>query len=240
MSVAVDLLALGAHPDDMDLICGGTLAKMHRAGHTTGIVDLTAGEMGTRGTPEKRAKEAARAAEILGVKLRVNAGLPDAQLKNDDASRKVIVELLRRFRPSTVILTFPAGRHPDHRIGTELCRDACFFSGLKNYPAEGSARRPEKIIYALAYRENPVKPTLVVDISDVFEIKMAAIKSYSTQFDGVHSAGELFPTGQDLYDLVRTQDAHYGSLIRCAYGEPFYTDETVRIDDVVAMGVRSV
>lgn len=240
MSETVDLLAVGAHPDDMELTCGGTLARMHALGHKTGIIDLTRGEMGTRGTPETRAKESRQADEILGISVRESAGFPDARLKNDDDTRRAMVEVLRRLRPTTVILPFVQGKHPDHRVASLMCRDACFLSALKNYPAEGKVHRPHKILYALAYREDPIKPTFVVDTSDFFEIKLTAVKCYASQFDGVQSAGELFPTGQDLYDLIRTQDAHCGSLIRCAYGEPFYTEETIRVDDVVALGVSSM
>jgi LmbE family N-acetylglucosaminyl deacetylase len=150
------------------------------------------------------------------------------------------VTQLRHFAPKVVILPFPQGRHPDHRVTSELARDACFLSGLARYDAAGAPHRPEKILYALAYREDTVKPTFVVDISAQFERKMAAVRCYASQFDGAKWAGELFPTGQDLYSLVETQNAHYGSLIRAAYGEPFYTHETVRIDDVVTMGVRSL
>jgi LmbE family N-acetylglucosaminyl deacetylase len=139
-----------------------------------------------------------------------------------------------------VILPFPEGRHPDHRVTTELGRDACFLAGLVRYDAPGKPHRPEKIVYAMAYREDPVKPTFVVDISAQFDRKLAAIRCYASQFDGATWAGELFPNGQDLYTLVGTQNAHYGSLIRAAYGEPYLTHETVRIDDMVAMGVRSL
>ena len=240
MTEPVHLLAVGAHPDDVELTCGGTLIKAAGQGYRTGILDLTKGETATRGTPEARLAEAAESARLMGVAERANAGLPDAHLRNDDDMRRAVVELLREFRPRLVILPFPVGRHPDHRVASELCRDACFLSGLRNYPAGGEAHRPHKILYALAYREDPVKPSFVVDISDEFETKLAAIRCYASQFDAVDSAGEIFPTGQQLYELVRTQNAHYGSLIRTAYGEPFMTHETVQIDDIVSMGVRSV
>ena len=151
-----------------------------------------------------------------------------------------MVELIRHFAPRVVILPYPIGRHPDHRVASELGRDACFLAGLARYEAAGAPARPVKILYALAYREDPVKPTFVVDISDQMERKMAAIRCYGSQFDGAKAAGEIFPTGQDLYGLVETQNAHYGSLIRCRYGEPFFTDETVRVDDVITMGVQSI
>jgi bacillithiol biosynthesis deacetylase BshB1 len=240
MSDAVDLLAIAAHPDDAELACGGTLAKAARQGYRTGILDLTRGEMGTRGDPETRQREAQEAARILGVAQRLNASLPDARLTNSDDHRRVLVEFIRRLRPRVVILPFPVGRHPDHRIASELGRDACYLAGLSRYPAGGEPHRPAKILYALAYREDPIKPTFVVDISEEFEAKLQAIRCYASQFDGVKAAGEIFPTGQDLYDLVRIQSAHYGSLIRTRYGEPFMTYETVRIDDVVRLEVSSL
>ncbi len=236
----VDLLAIAAHRDDVELTCAGTLLRAREAGYSTAILDLTAGESGTRGSAELRAAEAARAAEVLGVAERRNAGLPDAYLQNTDETRRVVVELIRHFAPRTVILPFPVGRHPDHRIAAELGRDACFLAGLARYNAAGAPHRPHKILYALAYREDPVKPTFVVDISPQFERKMQAIRCYASQFDGAKNAGEIFPTGQDLYGLVETQNAHYGSLIRTRYGEPFFTHETVRIDDVVALEVQSM
>ncbi|MEP6572553.1 MAG: PIG-L family deacetylase, partial [Gemmatimonadota bacterium] len=202
--------------------------------------DLTAGESGTRGSASLREEEAERAAQILGVTERRNAGLPDAYLANTDATRRVVVELIRHFAPRVVILPFPVGRHPDHRVASELGRDACFLAGLGKYQASGTPHRPHKILYALAYREDPLKPTFVVDISPQFERKLAAIKCYGSQFDGAKNAGEIFPTGQDLYSLVETQNAHYGSLIRRRYGEPFYTNETMLVDNVMALEVQSM
>src|SRR5882762_8705077 len=230
----VDLLAIAAHRDDAQLTCGGTLAKAARAGHRVGIVDLTQGESGTRGD------EAARAAAVLGGHLRLNAGLPDAHLHNDEASREKVVALIRRTKPRAVILPYAVGRHPDHRVASELGRDACYLAGLAKYGGAGDPHRPFKILYALAYREDPVKPSFVVDISETFEAKMQAIRCYASQFDGAKAAGEIFPTGQDLYELIRVQSAHYGSLIRRPYGEPFFTHETLAVDDVLALGVQSL
>ena len=236
----LDLLAIAAHPDDAELTCGGTLATAVRQGRRVGILDLVAGETGTSGSAALRLKEAARAARALGVHARETARLPDAHLHNTDETRRVVVEWIRRFRPRTVILPFPVGRHPDHRIASELGRDACYLAGLKRYDAPGRPHRPHKILYALAYREDPVKPTFVVDISRAFAAKMRAIRCFKSQFEGVGSAGEIFPTGQHLFDLIETQSAHYGSLIRARYGEPFFTHETIAVDDVVALGVQSM
>ncbi len=240
MTEAVDLLALAAHRDDVELTCGGTLAKAARAGHAVGILDLTQGESGSRGDAATRAAEAERAAGILGVRVRLNAELPDAHLHNDEPSRARVVELLRALRPRVVILPYPVGRHPDHRVAAELGRDACYLAGLAKYPGAGAPHRPVKILHALAYREDPVKPSFVVDISETFEVKMAAIRCYASQFGGATAAGEIFPTGQGLYELVRIQSAHYGSLIRTAYGEPYFTPETIAVDDVVTLGVPSM
>jgi len=242
MSEQVDLLAIAAHRDDVELTCGGTLARAVRAGHRVGILDLTQGEMGTRGDAATRAAEAERAAQTLGVALRVNAKMPDAHLTNDEASRTQVVEMIRRAKPRVVILPYSVGRHPDHRIAAELGRDACYLAGLAKYaPGKGGeAHRPYKLLYALAYREDPVKPTFVVDISDVFEMKMEAIRCYASQFTGAKAAGEIHPTGQDLYELIRVQSAHYGSLIRRRYGEPFFTAETLEVDDVLKLGVQSI
>ncbi|HEX9580973.1 MAG TPA: bacillithiol biosynthesis deacetylase BshB1 [Gemmatimonadales bacterium] len=236
----VDILAIAAHPDDVELTCAGTLIKMARQGYATGIVDLTNGEMGTRGDVESRRKESQEAARVMGTAVRLRAELPDGHLHNTDQTRRVVVELIRMLRPRTVVLPFPVGRHPDHRVASELGRDACFLATLVKYDAPGEPHRVEKVLYALAYREDPVKPSFVVDISEEFETKLRAIRCYPSQFDGTQSAGEIYPTGQDLYDLIRTQNAHCGSLIRVPYGEPFVTQETVRVDDVVAMGVRSL
>ena len=237
----VDLLAIAAHRDDAELTCGGTLAKAARAGHRVGILDLTQGESGTRGDATTRAAEAERAARALGVVARLNAGLPDAHVTNNEASREKVVELIRQTRPRVVILPYPVGRHPDHRVASELGRDACYLAGLVKYaPGTGEPHRPFKLLYALAYREDPVKPSFVVDISDSFEAKVQAIRCYASQFDGAKAAGEIHPTGQDLYELIRVQSAHYGSLIRKAYGEPFFTHETVEVGDVLQLGVQSL
>jgi N-acetylglucosamine malate deacetylase 1 len=237
----VDLLAIAAHRDDVELLCGGTLARAAAQGHRTGILDLTRGEMGTSGSADLRGQEADRAAAVLGVAARRNAGFPDAGLENTPNSRARVAAHIRAFRPRVVILPYLEGRHPDHRIASQLGYDACFLAGLSKLPIAGEPFRPEKILYALTYRENAVKPTFVVDITDQIEIKMRAIGCYASQFDGRTWGGEVFPGGErPLYDQVRMHAARYGSLIRTEYGEPFYTPETMRVDDVMALEVRSM
>lgn len=241
----LDLLAIAPHPDDAELLCGGALAKSAALGRRVGILDLTRGETGTKGTPEVRGSEAARAAEILGAVVRENADLPDAGLHNTDATRGRLVAVLRRLRPRAVILPFPRGRHPDHRVAAELGRDACFLAGLANYGDEAlralPAHRPTKVVHALAYREDAVKPTFVVGLTErEFALKLEAIRCYASQFEGVTKAGELFPTGQPLLELVVSQGRHYGSLVRRPYGEPFWTEETLEVEDVSSLGVFSL
>jgi N-acetylglucosamine malate deacetylase 1 len=238
---AVDLLAIAAHRDDVELLCGGTLARAAAQGHRTGILDLTEGERGTSGSAALRGEEAEAAARVLGVLARRNAGLPDAGLQNTPDTRALVAGFIRAFRPRTVILPFPEGRHPDHRIASELAYDACFLAGLGKFPAPGEPHRPHKLLYALTYREDPVKPSFVVDITDQIEAKMEAIRCYASQFDGRTWGGEVFPGGdRPLYEQVRMHAARYGSLIRTAYGEPFFVRETMYVDDVVGLEVRSI
>ncbi len=236
---ALDILAIAPHPDDVELICGGTLAKAAREGRRTGILDLTQGEMGTRGSVELRAQEAAAAAKVLGAVVRENLGLADAAFENRPATRKALAMVLRRLRPQVVIAPAPRGRHPDHRIAAQLVRDACFLAGIRKLDPSTEPHRPRKLLYAITYREDYVKPTFVVDISADFETKLAAINCYASQFEGATQAGEVYPTGEPLTDVVRHQSAHYGSLIRCAYGEPFWTHETMKVDDVMTLEVES-
>jgi bacillithiol biosynthesis deacetylase BshB1 len=235
----VDVLAIVPHPDDAELLCGGTLAKLARHGRRTGIIDLTQGEMGTRGSVAIRAGEAAQAAKVLGVAVRENLGLPDSGFENRPDTRRVLAMSIRRLRPQVVITMAPKGRHPDHRIAAQLVRDACFLAGIRKVDRDTEPHRPRKLLYAITYREDHVKPTFVVDISDDLETKLAAIACYTSQFEGVTQAGEVYPTGAPLAEVIRHQSAHYGSLIRCAYGEPFWTQETMRVDDVMALQVET-
>ena len=237
----VDLLAIAAHRDDVELLCGGTLARAASQGYRTGILDLTQGEMGTAGSADLRGSEAEAAAAVLGATARRNAGLPDAGLENTPETRLLVARFVRAFRPRTVILPYVSGRHPDHRIASQLAYDACFLAGLAKLPIPAPPHRPTKLLYALTYREDPIKPTFVVDITDHIETKMRAIECYASQFDGRTWGGEVYPGGdRPLYDQVRMHAARYGSLIRTAYGEPFHTLETMAVDDVVTLPVRSI
>lgn len=238
MTSPVEILAIAAHRDDVELTCGGALVKHARRGHRTGIIDLTAGEMGTRGSAQLRGQEADAAARVLGVALRENLGLPDAGITNTPDTRLALAKRIRALKPRVVIAPAPRGRHPDHRVAAQLIRDACFLAGLTKLDAS-PPHRPLKVLHAIAYREDHVKPSFVMDISAEFETKLEAIKCYSSQFDGATWAGEVYPNGEPLYDLLRHHAAHYGALIRTQYGEPFFTYETTRADDLLALEVST-
>ena len=239
MTATLDVLAIMAHPDDVELTCGGTLLASVARGRRVGIADLTAGETGSRGTVAIRAEEAQHASRILGVSVRENLHLPDAHLVNTPEARDVVIRAIRRHRPTIVITHARQGRHPDHIAAAQLVRDACFLSGLKNLVPDMPAFRPRKVLHALSFREDAVLPSFVVDISDVFEQKLAAIRCYHSQFDGLTQAGEVYPNGEPLADVIRHQAAHYGTMIRARYGEPFHTTETLRVEDIASLDVST-
>lgn len=229
----VDVVAIMAHPDDAELLCGGSLIKCAGLGQRVAVVDLTAGEAGSTGTRESRAEEASAAAAVMGLVHRGCVNLPDARIENTPDARLEVAGHIRALRPRVVVTHWTNGRHPDHRVAAELVRDASFLAGLKNLPAEGDPHRPDKVVYALAFREDVVKPTFVVDISAEMDRKVEALSCYMTQFSGKAGMGEVYPAGErPLFDQIQATHARYGSLIRCAYGEPFWTDETVSINSL--------
>ena len=234
----LDILAVMAHPDDAEIFCGGALTKSAEAGQRTGVLDLTAGEAGSRGTVETRAREASEAAAAMGLADRRCAGLIDSGLVNDQASRVVVATMLRALKPRVVVTHWTEGRHPDHRAAARLARDASFLAGLKKFPAVGTPHRPDKVVYALAFREDPVKPTFVVDITHQMERKLEALSAYGSQFKGKSGIGEVYPGGdRPLLDQIHSVHATYGSLIRREYGEPYWTEETV---EAATLGTLSV
>jgi bacillithiol biosynthesis deacetylase BshB1 len=236
----LDLLAIAPHPDDVELTCGGTMAKMAEAGYATGIVDLTRGETGTRGTPETRLREAAQAGKVLGVKIRRNLGLPDAHLRVCDEHKMAIAEVIREFEPHTVIIPYWEGRHPDHYTSSLLAYEACFIAGLKNYALGGEAFRPFKIIYAAAYSD--VIPTFAVDITRQFDRRRRAILCYKSQFQPPKNEKKskvVLPIDQ-LEERMTITSGSFGRMIGVKYAEGFVVKEIVQVDDVVKMPVRSM
>ena len=240
MADPLDILAVMAHPDDAELLCGGTLIKAASRGKLVGVLDLTAGEMGSAGSASIRAREADAAAKQMGLAERRCAYLPDAALENDNESRHVVANHIRELRPRIVVTHWKAGRHRDHRITSELVRDACFLSGLRNLPVEAAPFRPQSLVYATAFREDAEPPDFVIDVTDQMERKLDVLAEYTSQFEGATQAGEVYPRGdRPLYDQIRAKMAHYGSLIRVGYGEPFRVDEALELQDLTDLTVST-
>jgi len=234
----LDILALAAHRDDVEQTCAGTLLKMAERGYRTGILDLTQGEMGTRGTAEDRANEAAEAARILKVSWRHALDIPDGRVENTWDNKLKVARVLREQRPHVLILPYWEGRHPDHYTASILGYEAAFLSGLAKLPLEGSAHRPFKIIYASLYRD--VRPTFVVDITDQFETRFASLMAYKSQFTDQDSGSGIFPAQKEIRARVESMARYYGMLGGVTYAEPFVQKEVGLVDDVMALPVKSI
>jgi N-acetylglucosamine malate deacetylase 1 len=236
--MSLDVLAIAAHPDDIEQTCGGTLMRMAAKGYRTGALDLTAGDMGTRGTPELRIEESEAAAKVMGLAWRGNLRFPDARLENNIGARMTLAAKIREVRPHTVILPYWQARHPDHYRCTELGYEACFLAGLKKLDPYTEPYRPFKILYSSLYAD--VKPSFVVDISAEFERRMEALFCYRSQYYETDDGSGLFPTQAEIRDRLSAIARFFGNLIGVKYGEPFVVKEAMAVDDVVAMPVRSI
>jgi N-acetylglucosamine malate deacetylase 1 len=234
----LDVLAIAAHPDDVEQTCGGTLLKAARMGYRAGVLDLTAGDMGTRGTPELRISESETAAKHMSLDWRGNIRFPDARLENTLSARMSLAVKIRELRPRLVILPYWQGRHPDHYRASELGYEACFLAGLKKIDDYSEPHRPYKILYSSIYAN--VTPSFVVDISAEFERRMQALLSYRSQYGTVAEGGDLFPAEAEIRERLGAVARFYGNLIGTRYGEPFVMKEPMRVDDVLALGVRSI
>ncbi len=234
----LDILAIAAHPDDVEQTCGGTLIRMSEAGYRTGVLDLTAGDMGSRGTPEIRLKESEAAACKLQLAWRGNMRLPDARLENTVSVRMSLAAEIRNLRPRVVILPYWEARHPDHYRASEIGFESCFLAGLKKLDEETPPHRPHKIIYSSLYAN--VTPSFVVDISAQFERRMSALFAYDSQYGEIADAADLFPQQKEIRERLAAIARFYGNLIGVQYGEPFVIKEAMRVDDITTMGVRSL
>ena len=235
----VDVLTIAAHPDDIELTCAGTLIKMVDKGYSVGILDLTQGEMGTRGTPEIRAAEADAARKAIGAKWRERLNFGDSRLTASIENRFALAEKIRDARPRTVVLPYWEARHPDHYIAATLGYEACYAAGLKQLPVGGQPHRPKKIIYASMYWE--VKPSFFVDVTAQWERKLAAINCFNSQFSGdLRDITELYPAWGKLLDRIATQCKYFGHLMGVEYAEPFVVKESMAVDDIVDLSVASV
>lgn len=236
----LDLLAIAAHPDDVELTCGGTVLKMSQAGYKVGILDLTQGEMGTRGTAELRLREAAKAARILGVHHRSNLGLPDSRLEVTEDYRVAVARKIRELRPHIVILPYWEGRHPDHYKASQIAYEGCFIAGLKRYAMDGEAFRPFKILYSTVYCD--VRPTFVVDITKQFERRRRAILCYASQFKpkAAERRSKVYLPLDELENETNLIARYYGQMAGVRYAEPYLVKEVMQVDDVVRLPVRSI
>ncbi len=247
----VDILALAAHRDDVEQTCGGTLLKMADRGYRTGILDLTQGEMGTRGSAEDRAREAADAARILKVSWRHALDIPDGRVENTWENRLKVARVLRDQRPRVLILPYWEGRHPDHYTASVLGYEASFLAGLAKLvlssqlpvlsePSTDSAlpHRPFKIIYASLYRD--VRPSFVVDITDQFETRFASLMAYKSQFTDQEAGSGIFPAQKEIRARVESMARFYGMMGGVTYAEPFVQKEIGLVDDVMAIPVKSI
>jgi N-acetylglucosamine malate deacetylase 1 len=237
--MTVDVLAIFAHPDDVELNCGGTLLKLKSQGYTTGILDVTKGEMGTRGTVEKRSQEALDAAAILKVDVRKNLALPDGHVWLDEDSRTGLVRVLRELKPKLLITHQDGDPHPDHNHIVQLVREASRHASLRKYDAEtGGERIPAPIVAHVVFSRHVV-PSFIVDVSEFAEEKMAAIAAHTSQFyDPNSTEPETALTGKTFLAQLRARMTHYGSLIDVAAGEPFYVREALNVEDPLALLTR--
>lgn len=230
------ILAIAAHPDDIELSAAGTIMKHTMVGDAVGILDLTEGELGTRGSVALRYEEAAAAAKLMGVQVRVNAKMPDGFFRNDETNQRTIIQYLRHFRPQIVIANAIEDRHPDHGKGGRLIADACFLSGLRKIETEWEGQpqeawRPKRVFHMI--QDRPMEPTFIVDISSSFEKKMEAIKCYKSQFHNPSSNEPVtyIATGQFL-DSIRFRDALAGKRIGVAYGEGFVCENVPGVNNL--------
>jgi bacillithiol biosynthesis deacetylase BshB1 len=228
----VEILAFGPHPDDVELGCGGALAALAQRGSSFGIVDLTRGEMGTRGTPELRAREAAEAARILGARFRANLDLGDGDLRTDRAAQSLVVDVVRRARPRLVLAPFAADRHPDHVRASRLVSDAAWYAGLAKLETGLAPHRPDQVVFYAAYVL--VTPTFLVDVSGTFATKIAALRAYRSQFyDENSSEPETYVSSKGFFDGIEARSRALGRIANVEYAEGFIANVPPTLADPV-------
>jgi len=237
-TLPLDILGLAAHRDDVEQTCGGTLLKMAQRGYRTGILDLTQGEMGTRGTADDRAREAAEAARILQASWRAALDIPDGRVENTWDNRLKVARVIHETRPRVLILPYWKGRHPDHYTASILGYEACFLAGLGKLDLGAAPHRPFKIIYATLYYD--VRPTFIVDISDQFETRFQSLMAYKSQYQDQAAGSELFPAQAEIRARVEAMARHYGLLAGVTYGEPFLQKEIGLVEDLTLIPVASI
>ena len=233
-----DILAIAAHRDDVEQTCGGTLLKMAERGYRTAILDLTQGEMGTRGTVEDRAREADEAARILKAGWRQALDIPDGRVENTYDNRLKVARVIRQLRPRVLILPYWQARHPDHATASVLGYEATFLAGLAKLDLGTPPHRPFKIIYASLYSD--VRPTFVVDITAQFETRFAALMAYRSQYQDQSAGSGLFPRQAEIRERLAAMAGYYGLLAGVQYAEPFVQKEVGLVEDLLAVPVQSI
>lgn len=232
----LDILAIGAHPDDVELSCGATLAKEVHKGKKVGVLDLTRGELGTRGTPELRAEEAAAATKILGLSIRENLGLADGFFRNDQQSQIKVIEVIRKYRPELVICNAVDDRHIDHGRGSKLASDACFLSGLKKIETfiDGKAQeiwRPKAVYHYIQWKN--LKPDFVVDVTGFIDKKMEAVMAYKSQFFNPEAEDDITPISTENFkESIKYRARDLGRLVNTDYGEGFTAERHPAVDSI--------
>ncbi|MFH2036213.1 MAG: bacillithiol biosynthesis deacetylase BshB1 [Candidatus Zixiibacteriota bacterium] len=238
MDSKLDVLAIAAHRDDVEITCGGTIIKLVDEGRKVGVLDLTQGEMGTKGTAEEREQDSIDASKVMGLSWRGNLSFPDAGIEVNRANKLHIARVIRQFQPDLVILPYWIQRHPDHLAASLLGYDACYLAGLKKLEIGGEPHRPRKIIYTSSFRD--VKHSFFVDITPQMERKLEAVAAYKSQFDGSPQSKEIYKPGVDIFEFMKTSAAYYGQLVGVQYAEAFTIKENILIDDIINMPVRSI
>ena len=242
MQPLIDILAIAAHRDDVEQTCGGTLLKMRSLGLETGILDLTRGEAGTRGSAAERAAEADAAGRILGVRWRQALDLPDGRVENSWENRLKIVRVLRELRPRVVILPYWQGRHPDHYTTATLGYEACFVSGLARLDTGtdtgDTPHRPYKVLYASLYAD--VRPSFVVDITPFIEQRYQSLMAYRSQYANAEQGSALFVPEEEIRERTFAEARHYGQLAGVRYAEPFVQKEVGLVEDLMSLPVASI
>jgi N-acetylglucosamine malate deacetylase 1 len=230
--VPVDVLAIAAHPDDVEMTCGGTLVMLKARGQRFGILDLTHGEMGTRGTRETRRQEAERAAEILGADFRESLDLGDGGLAITRQSELAVMDAIRREKPRLVLTSYPEDRHPDHARAGRLVSDAAYYAGLRKIVTSHAAHRPQQTIYFSTGHVH--EPDFVVDITPAMETRRAAIRAFASQFHSVGSAEPETVLSQKMFlDAIDARARHFGWLVGVEFGEGFLAQRPPLIEDVI-------
>ena len=237
-SFQADILAIAAHRDDVEQTCGGTLLKMAELGHRTAILDLTQGEMGTRGTVDDRAREADDASRILMAGWRQALDIPDGRVENTYENKLKVARVIRQLRPRVLILPYWQARHPDHATAGVLGYEATFLSGLAKLDLGAPPHRPFKIIYASLYAD--VRPTFVVDISAQFETRFASLMAYRSQYEDQAAGSGLFPKEAEIRERIAAMAAYYGLLAGVQYAEPFVQKEVGLVEDLLMVPVQSI